>query len=295
MPNHSDFYVIAGAHVAVAANCVVCHNGDYINTPNTCFGCHLSDFNSATNPNHSVNQFPTDCASCHNQNAWAPSSFNHNTFYPLTGAHASIASECVLCHNGNYNNTPNTCAGCHTPDYNASTNPNHSSLGLSTDCVSCHTTAPDWIPALFPDHNNYYVLAGAHTSASCIDCHNGNYNNTPNTCVGCHQSDYNSTTNPNHATAQFPTDCTACHSQSAWTPSTFDHDNLYFPIYSGKHNNEWNLCSECHTNSSNYSIFSCIDCHEHDNPADLADDHDGVSGYQYNSNACYACHPDGED
>ncbi len=295
MPNHSDFYVIAGAHVAVAANCVVCHNGDYNNTPNTCFGCHASDYNTSTNPNHSVNQFPTDCASCHNQNAWAPSSFNHNTFYPFTGAHASIASDCVLCHNGNYTNTPNTCAGCHTPDYNAATNPNHSSLGLSTDCVSCHTTAPNWTPALFPDHNNYYVLAGAHTGASCIDCHNGNYNNTPNTCVGCHQSDYNSTTNPNHATAQFPTDCTACHSQSAWTPSTFDHDNLYFPIYSGKHNNEWNLCSECHTNSSNYNIFSCINCHEHDDQADMADKHDGVGGYQYNSNACYACHPDGED
>jgi hypothetical protein len=294
MPNHNDFYVIAGAHVAVAANCVICHNGDYNNTPNTCVGCHVSDYNSSTNPNHSVNQFPTDCASCHNQNAWAPSSFNHNAYYPLTGAHSSIATECVFCHNGNYTNTPNTCVGCHQSDYNGSTNPNHNSLGLSNDCVSCHTTAPNWTPALFPDHNNYYVLAGAHIPLDCISCHNGNYNNTPNTCVGCHQRDYNGTTNPNHAAAQFPTDCTACHSQSAWNPSTFDHDNLYFPIYSGKHNNEWNLCSECHTNSNNYNIFSCINCHEHDDPADMADKHDGVSGYQYNSNACYACHPDGE-
>ncbi|MCU0329314.1 MAG: hypothetical protein MUE53_10010, partial [Chitinophagales bacterium] len=118
--------------------------------------------------------------------------------------------------------------------------------------------------------------------------------NTPNTCVGCHQSDYNSTTNPNHAAAQFPTNCIACHSQSAWSPSTFDHDNLYFPIYSGKHDGEWNLCADCHFNSSNYNLFSCINCHEHDDPADMADKHDGVNGYQYNSNACYACHPDGE-
>jgi hypothetical protein len=294
MPNHNDFYVIAGAHIPIANNCVGCHNGNYNNTPNTCFGCHATDYNTATNPNHSVNQFPTDCASCHSQNAWAPSSFNHNNYYPLTGAHNSIATECVLCHNGNYSNTPNTCVGCHQSDYNGAVNPNHSSLGLSNDCITCHTTAPNWTPALFPDHNNYYVLAGAHIPLDCISCHNGNYNNTPNTCVGCHQSDYNSTTNPNHAAAQFPTNCTACHSQSAWTPSTFNHDNMYFPIYSGKHDGEWNLCADCHFNSSNFNLFSCINCHEHDDPADMADKHDGVNGYQYNSNACYACHPDGE-
>ena len=295
MPNHNDFYVIAGAHLAVANNCIVCHNGDYNNTPNTCIGCHTSDYNSATNPNHSTNQFPTDCASCHSQNAWTPSSFNHTNYYPLTGGHSIIANDCNLCHMGNYTSTPNTCAGCHTSDYSSTSNPNHTSLGLSTDCVSCHTTAPDWTPALFPDHNNYYVITGAHTTLDCATCHNGSYNNTPNTCVGCHQADYNNTTNPNHATSQFPTDCASCHSQSAWSPSTFDHDNLYFPIYSGKHQGEWNQCVDCHYSSGNFSLFTCITCHEHNNQAQVDDDHDGVSGYQYNSNACYSCHPDGED
>lgn len=295
MPNHNDFYVIAGAHISVANNCVVCHNGDYNNTPNTCFGCHTSDYNSSTNPNHSSNQFPTNCESCHSQNSWTPSSFNHNNFYPLTGAHSSIAADCNQCHMGNYTNTPNTCAGCHTPDYNGATNPNHSTLGISTDCVSCHTTAPGWSPALFPDHNSIYPIVGAHTSLDCVNCHNGNYNNTPNTCVGCHQSDYNGTTNPNHSAAQFPTDCASCHSQNAWNPATFNHDGMYFPIYSGKHQGEWNTCADCHFNASNYNLFSCINCHEHDDPADMADKHDGVGGYQYNSNACYACHPDGED
>ena len=31
-----------------------------------------------------------------------------------------------------------------------------------------------------------------------LACHNGNYNNTPNTCFGCHQDNYNNTTNPDH-------------------------------------------------------------------------------------------------
>ena len=95
--------------------------------------------------------------------------------------------------------------------------------------------------------------------------------------------------------AQFPTDCTACHSQNTWTPSTFNHDDMYFPIYSGRHEGEWNLCSDCHFNPNNYSLFSCIDCHEHDNQSQVDDDHQGVSGYQYNSNACYDCHPTGEN
>jgi hypothetical protein len=291
-PNHNAYYQIQGAHTSLT--CVDCHQGNYTSTPNTCYGCHQADYTSAVNPNHSSNQYPTDCTICHSQNAWAPSTFNHNNYYPLTGGHVPVANDCVLCHNGNYTNTPNTCVGCHQSDYNASVNPNHTTLSLSTDCVSCHTTAPGWNPALFPNHNSYWIITGAHTSLDCVDCHNGNYNNTPNTCYGCHQGDYNNTTNPDHQTAQFPTDCTQCHSQTAWSPSTFNHDAMYFPIYSGKHEGEWNLCSDCHTNSNNYSVFSCLGCHPHNNQAQTNADHNGVSGYQYLSSACYACHPDGE-
>lgn len=78
-------------------------------------------------------------------------------------------------------------------------------MNIPTNCVNCHTTTPDWKPATFDIHNNYYQLIGAHAAIrdNCAICHNGNYNNTPNTCVGCHQQDYNQTTNPNHSSAQF--------------------------------------------------------------------------------------------
>ena len=139
---------------------------------------------------------------------------SHN-YYPLTGAHALIQGNCAACHsNGNYSNTPNTCNGCHNANYAATTNPNHVALGLSTDCASCHTTAPGWSPAMFTIHDNYYPLTGAHASIAgdCAACHaNGNYSNTPNTCNGCHNANYTSATNPNHVALGLSTDCASCH------------------------------------------------------------------------------------
>ncbi len=289
---HDNYYPLNGAHAAIANDCAACHNGNYNTTPNTCAGCHTPDYNQTTDPNHVAQQFPTDCATCHSETSWIPSTFNHNSFYPLTGAHAAIANDCNICHNGNYMNTPNTCAGCHTPDYNTSANPNHTALAIPTDCESCHTTA-GWEPATFAIHNNYYPLNGAHAAIAndCAACHNGNYANTPNTCAGCHIGDYNQTTNPNHAAAQFPTDCAGCHSETAWVPATFDHDGQNFPIYSGKHQGEWDQCLDCHTNPTNFAEFTCTTCHT--NP-ETNNQHNGVNGYVYNSPACLACHPTGD-
>jgi hypothetical protein len=105
-------------------------------------------------------------------------------------------------------------------------------------------------------------------------------------------SDYNGAANPNHSTAGFPTACQTCHTTSRWSPSTFNHDGLYFPIYSGTHRNRWTLCSECHTNASNFSVFSCINCHEH-NRTDTDSHHREVTNYVYDSAHCYSCHPSG--
>jgi len=288
--NHNNVYPLTGAHATIANNCFICHQGNYTNTPNTCVGCHQTDYNQTTNPNHTTAQFPTTCETCHSTTAWSPSTFNHNNVYPLTGAHAVIATNCFICHQGNYTNTPNTCEGCHMTQYNQSINPNHLAINIPAQCATCHTTSPDWTPATFPIHNNYYLLEGAHVSIAnqCVLCHNGNYNSTPNTCVGCHLNDYNQTTDPNHTAAQFPTTCLNCHNQNAWSPANWNHS---FPIYSGKHKNEWNSCSDCHTNPGDYSVFTCTtSCHPQ---SQTNNDHQGVTGYSYNSAACYNCHPNG--
>jgi hypothetical protein len=294
---HDDFYPLTGAHLDIADDCVLCHNGDYNNTPNTCDGCHLPDYNGTSNPNHVDLNIPTTCNDCHTTDpGWMPASFGiHDDYWQLNGAHAVISDECLLCHNGDYNNTPNTCSGCHQADFDSTTDPDHNENNLSTDCIDCHNEDA-WVPSNF-EHEDFWPLNGAHFDIrnDCFACHMGDYNNTPADCIGCHQEDYNGTNNPDHAAAMFPTDCLLCHDETSWIPSTFDHDAMYFPIYSGKHENEWSLCSECHTTGNDFTMYSCIDCHEHSDQTQVDEDHDGVSGYIYESTACYSCHPTGEE
>jgi hypothetical protein len=101
---------------------------------------------------------------------------DHNSIYPLTGAHTAIAKDCQKCHiGGNFNNTPKDCAGCHKADFAKTSNPNHTKLNFSNDCASCHTTKPTWKPASFVTHNSIFALTGAHASIAnnCYDCHKG--------------------------------------------------------------------------------------------------------------------------
>ena len=290
--NHNNGgFPLTGAHITTP--CSSCHSNGFAGTPTDCFACHQANFNATTNPNHPAQNIPNTCATCHTTApGWKPATFGiHSSYYPLTGAHATIAGNCTQCHNGNYVNPPNTCVGCHQANYNNTTNPNHSSISIPTTCADCHTTNPGWTPATFAIHNNYYVLQGAHTTLACSACHTGNYTSAPTTCYGCHQANYKNTTNPNHAAAQFPTDCASCHSQTAWTPASFNHDGQYFPIYSGKHKNKWDLCSDCHPNAGSFQEFSCINgCHSQ---SSTNNNHNGVAGYSYNSIACYNCHPTG--
>ncbi len=290
------FPIYSGKHNGEWNSCTECHLNPSNYTQFTCIDCHEHNKPDMDDEHDDVGGYLYEsmaCFDCH-PTGDAEESFNHNlSNFPLTGAH--ITAECISCHANGYSGTPTQCFACHEIEFNQTTNPNHIEIGLTTNCDECHSTIPGWTPALFDIHNEYYVLIGAHSviSNDCFACHGGNYTSTPNSCVGCHLDDYNQTTDPPHQAAQFSTECELCHSQMAWEPSTFDHDNQYFPIYSGSHNGEWNTCNECHINPGNYAIFSCIDCHEH-NQADMDDEHSDVSGYEYNSPACLECHPDGE-
>src|SRR5690606_41148681 len=103
--NHDGYSQLYSLHPHVAHPIVACHNGDYNNTPNTCFGCHESDYKETTNLDYLSEVFSTTCVDCHSEDAWTPANFDHSIFYPLTGAHATIANDCALCHiGGNYNN-----------------------------------------------------------------------------------------------------------------------------------------------------------------------------------------------
>ena len=157
----------------------------------------------------------------------------------------------------------------------------------------CHNTN-NWLETNFNHNNTNFPLTGAHTSVDCSSCHTNGFSGTSTQCYSCHSGNYNNTTNPNHSSLNFSTDCTNCHSTTRWIPSTFNHDSQYFPIYSGKHRGEWNSCTDCHTNPSDYNVFSCLNCHEH-NKTSMDSKHRGRSGYSYVSSACYSCHPDGRE
>ena len=291
--NHNTMtsFPLTGAHVSVA--CTTCHvNGQFAGTASTCIGCHQQDFNGTTNPNHVQAGFPTDCTTCHSTVTWTGATFNHSqTAFPLTGAHVSVA--CATCHvNGQFAGLGTACVTCHLGDFNGATNPNHVQAGFPQQCNVCHNTSV-WQPATFNHDTTGFPLTGAHVSVTCADCHlNGNYTTTPTACYSCHTPEYQNTTDPNHAAAAFPTTCQTCHTTTQWTGATFNHTD--FPIYSGTHQGKWTTCADCHVNSSNYTQFSCITCHQHSaantNPA-----HNGVRGYVYNGTSCYSCHPQGRN
>ncbi len=283
-------FPLTGAHAN--AQCSDCHANGYAGTPTDCFSCHSSDYNSVSNPNHVQNNYDHDCTICHTTSAWLPANLNHDqSKFPLTGAHAN--AQCSDCHSNGYAGTPTACYSCHTSDYNGVSDPNHVQNNFNHDCAICHTTSA-WLPATFDHSQSNFPLTGAHSSAACADCHANGYSGTPTTCMACHKQDYNNTSNPNHNAAQFPTECESCHNTSNWTQTTWDHDNQYFPIYSGRHRSAWSACSDCHVNPNDYKNFECINCHAHAKQStDQA--HRGVNGYYYQSTACYNCHPRGNE
>jgi len=287
--NHATYanYPLTGAHATVP--CAQCHtNNNYTSTPTACYSCHKADFTGATSPNHVSSGFPTDCSICHTTTAWSPSSFNHNnTSFPLTGAHTTV--QCAQCHvNNNYTTLPTACYGCHQSDWNGATDPNHAAAGFPTTCGTCHTTT-SWAGATFNHNNTPFPLTGAHVNVACTKCHINNvFAGTPTDCYSCHKGDFTSTTNPNHVTAGWPTTCTTCHTTAAWLPATLPTQyHTFFPV---NHGNANGVCTTCHTNSNDYSIFTCTNCHS---ASSTNSQHSGVSGYVYNSVNCYACHKNG--
>jgi hypothetical protein len=188
---------------------------------------------------------------------------------------------CISCHTSGFAGTPTSCSACHSTDYINTDNPGHLMLNLSTDCTLCHTTAPGWSPALFPEHDNYYPVEGNHTTLSCVDCHAGNYNNLNNTCAGCHTDEYNQTSNPDHNSLHFSISCADCHGQTAWKPANFQHDN--WPL-TGAHSQV--SCEDCHHGNYITTPNTCTGCHIQDYSQTTNPNHSGLNI----PDDCATCH-----
>jgi len=297
--HYDNGFPLLGVHAVL--DCDECHFSEsaleFNRIGNDCLNCHLDEFSATTNPNHANAGFSTDCTECHRIDGldWSSRFINHD-FFPLAKGHD--IPDCTQCHTGgNFSNTPTDCFACHQPDYASALNPNHLQLNFPTSCTDCHTTDVGWMPAEYAQHDPLFpIYSGQHEGewAQCADCHNNPSNYAEFACTNCHSR---SETDGGHGGVNGyvyeNTSCYACH-PTGDKSDNFDHDGRFFPIFTGKHRGEWNDCIDCHTSPGNFRIFSCVDCHEHDNPSELADKHDEVADYVYESNACYACHPAGE-
>jgi hypothetical protein len=292
-------FPLTGRHLT--ASCEQCHTQQqkhqYAGLSIECYACHKKEYQATVAPPHAATGINTDCAGCHSTQAlsWGGNFDHTQTGFVLAGAHAQAA--CNACHTANrFRGTPRDCYSCHTNAYAATTNPAHASAGFGTDCMQCHAASAMTWGTSFNHSQTSFPLSGAHNIASCISCHpGGRFRGTPTDCYSCHQQDYSAASNPVHTAGSFPTTCVTCHSTTAWRPSTFNHTN-FFPISTGsKHSpGRWNTCADCHTNPTNYAVFSCLNCHEH-SQTQMDQKHAGRSGYQYASQACYSCHPRGNN
>jgi len=292
--NTDTQFELLGRHSVIS--CKSCHLDLQFSEPNIdqedCASCHVDVHRG---------QFVQSCTNCHNMQSFQMVDgrrIHSSTLFPLTGAHMQVS--CASCHNddthGAFANLETDCFGCHEQEYNNTTSIDHREQGFSTECEQCHTTVA-WSPATF-DHlqaSGGFALLGAHNRITCESCHRTPgfetifAVNDANDCFGCHEADYNR----QHGGSGFPTDCQTCHNVNSWDDAEFeDHDRQFFPIFSGRHQGTWSSCQTCHENPSTFTQFTCFNCHEH-SQSNTDPRHREVSGYVYDSQACYSCHQDG--
>jgi len=246
-----------------------------------------------------------ECASCHSEHngadfpliKWDIKTFDHKqTGYPLQGKHAAL-----------------TCVECHSPSkipalerVGIKTNLNHTFLGLSPTCTTCHTdehkgrlgpncsqchNSTDWKTiniAQFDHSKTRYPLTGLHVQVSCQKCHTPGADNKPRytdipfgQCSDCHRDPHR---------GSFAQGCQSCHSTSGWKKvfahavnESFDHSKTRFPLW-GKHANVG--CIQCHGSGDfkkPLAFQQCMDCHK-------PDPHHGQFAQRTDHGECAACH-----
>ena len=197
----STSFPLRGAHGAVPCN--GCHTVVAGATPHTgrvrfriadtrCAACHRDP--------HGGQFTGRSCESCHDVEAWARVTFNHDsTRYPLRGAHLTL--RCSSCHTRENNDPralvrfrglPLTCeaAACHGDPHGGQ----FAGRAQGSACTTCHTKSR-WRPSEF-DHltDSDWPLNGAHRHVACAACHRPDhpggvvrYRPLSQRCEDCHR------------------------------------------------------------------------------------------------------------
>jgi hypothetical protein len=181
--------------------------------------------------------FKKTCRSCHNENSWRVSTFDHDqTRYPLRGKHGALS--CEKCHPTGKKSKKmpfSNCRDCHKTD------PHQGQF--ESDCKACHVVAA-FKNITYNHDTSRYPLTGKHRTVSCRKCHYARetsktviYKPLGTNCSDCHKDIH---------LEQFNKRCEDCHNTKGFKREflEFDHqaDSTY-PLQ-GKH--AQTACEKCH-------------------------------------------------
>ena len=234
----------------------------------TCAACH-KDPHGGTG---TVQGKPADCAGCHGETGFTPSSFplerHQASRFPLEGKHQKVA--CAACHKKEPGTgTTNwgtarvvlapafgTCATCHADDHGGQL----TGRPGKGDCAECHAVA-NWTPSRFgiDAHRNLKLpLEGGHAAIACQACHGAErtglrplpaaaslgkakfaFTSIETECAACHLD-------PHAGRFEAKGGCQSCHNTTTFVPTTIDeaaHRGFRFPL-NGAH--RATPCVACH-------------------------------------------------
>jgi hypothetical protein len=233
----------------------------------------------------------TKCAACHTAEGWQKVRFDHaRTGFALAGAHQQAA--CRACHGGDFATAqPTSCSGCHQDPHAGDRGPS---------CAGCHDER-SWAPLFTADahRRTNFPLTGRHALLPCTECHqetrDRTFTRSTKACFDCHSADYARTAGGavDHAAANFPQTCRACHDPFHWKPARFAQHDHCFQLSVGKHAGI--ACLDCHSSlagarpdgTCSTGTAKCQRCHA---CADVTPKHPPNIGFQCADLKCYQCH-----
>jgi hypothetical protein len=191
-------------------------------------------------------------------------------------AHAEFATDCFACHTPFIGSPAAKCIACHKVEEigkittkglaveKEKKNVSFHQQLVEDDCISCHSDHKG-VKAFRPISHFSHNLLESTLQEQCDSCHS-------NPVDDLHQKVKGS--------------CGQCHSQNAWIPATFEHEEYF--RFDEDHNTE---CVTCHINND-YADYTCYGCHEHSR-SKIREEHveEGIRDYEN----CVECHRSGDE
>lgn len=297
-------FPLLGKHAGV--RCVDCHTSGAFDKPvphARCINCHKD----AHQGQFLARKDGGDCASCHSENGFKPSTFGLKehaaTRYPLEAKHATVP--CEKCHvpageRTIYGLRFAQCMDCHHDVHQGQ----FAGAPNNNRCEACHTLK-GFKPSTFTlaRHNTTrFPLTGGHVATACVDCHQRKEPGTGKPvpyhfealfCTECHVDPHKGEFAERMKTVGSDgkaAGCEGCHNTESWAVTErFDHSSTRFRL-TGTHRAV--KCIDCHKPPNleltmknvafNSAPLDCEGCHQ--------DPHAGQFARDGKAPGCVDCH-----